>query len=291
MAEQHGPSAELRARLSLDKHQFRNAHALGQNFILNEAVIRRLLDGCCIDAADNVLEIGPGAGVMTRMLAERCRSVLAVEIDQNLRPVLDEVLDGAGNVQVVYRDFMKTDVAALTREHFGGEPYRVVANLPYYITADILLRLANCARQPESICIMVQREAAERLMSAPGEKQWCALAAQLQYYGSITVLDEIPPEAFSPPPHVSSCFIRIERHRSDVVSPADKGVFLRLINAAFAMRRKTLANNLKAAFGLDQMSAASVIEDSGLDSRVRGEALTLEELCRVADELAERLPK
>ena len=134
---------------------------------------------------------------------------------------------------------------------------------------------------------MVQKEAAERIMSAPGSKQWCALAAELQYYGQPRVLAEVPAEAFDPPPHVTSCFIRIDRHESPVVTPKDEQLYRRLIRAAFAMRRKTLANNLKASFGLDQQAAKAVLTAAGLDERVRGESLNHIELCRVADALYE----
>ena len=287
MSEQQRVSAELRARLSLEKHQFHTTHALGQNFILSDSFIGHLLDICGIVDDDNVLEIGPGAGVMTRQLADRAGRVLAIEIDRELQPVLDEVLADAVNARVLYQDFMKADMARLVGESFGDSPYRVVANLPYYITADILLRLATCACPPESICIMVQKEAAERLMSSPGSKQWCALAANIQFFGTIEVLEEVPPEVFNPPPHVMSCFLRIDRHETPIVSPRDRGTFLRLINASFAMRRKTLANNLKAAFGLDQAGAVAALTEAGLDPRVRGEALSLEELCRLSDVISE----
>jgi len=212
---------------------------------------------------------------------------LAVELDRGLEPVLNDVLSGIDNVRVHYSDILKTDVVALVEDEFGGGEYRVVANLPYYITADILLKLAALPKPPESIAIMVQKEAAERIMSAPGSKQWCALAAELQYYGQPRVLAEVPAEAFDPPPHVTSCFIRIDRHETPIVTPKDEQVYRRLIRAAFAMRRKTLANNLKAAFGLDQQQAKDVLAAAGVDERVRGEALSLEELCRVADAISE----
>ena len=287
MTEYANPSAELRARVALDKHQFRNTHSLGQNFLLSDSLISALLDEARIDPTDDVLEIGPGAGVMTRLLAGRCDRVLAVELDRGLQPVLEDVLEGVDNVRVEYSDILKTDVAALTREAFGGDgAYRVVANLPYYITADVLLKLTACERPPESVVIMVQKEAAERIMSAPGSKQWCALAAELQYYGEARVLAEVPAEAFDPPPHVTSCFMRIDRRPEPIVTPADERLFRRLIRAAFAMRRKTLANNLKAAFSLNQQTALAVLDAAGVDRRIRGEALTLEELCRVADAIA-----
>ncbi len=287
MSQYATPSAELRARVALEKHRFHNTHSLGQNFLLSEGLIGHLLDEAALSPEDCVLEIGPGAGLMTALLARRCRRVLAVELDRGLEPVLGEVLSDCDNARVHYGDILKTDVVTLAQREFGGRDYRVVANLPYYITADILLKLTALPQPPTDICIMVQREAAERIMSAPGGKQWCALAAELQYYGQPRVLAEVPAEAFDPPPHVTSCFIRIDRHEAPVVEPKDEQIFRRLIRAAFAMRRKTLANNLKAAFGLDQPQAKAVLAAAGVDERVRGEALDLAELCRVADAICD----
>ena len=289
MAGYDNPSAELRARVALEKHGFRNSRSLGQNFLLSESLIDSLLDSAEVQNSDNILEIGPGAGVMTCLLARRAARVLALEVDRGLQPVLSDVLDGMENAKVMFQDVMKTDLVELVRSYFGACPYRVVANLPYYITADILLKLVALPCPPESITIMVQREAAERIMSAPGTKQWCALAAQLQCYGHAAVLSEVGPEAFDPPPRVFSRFIRIDRHREPLVVPKDDRLFRRLIHAAFAMRRKTLANNLKAAFGLDSQKAAQVLEAAGVDGRVRGEALSLQQLCRVADAVSESL--
>ena len=287
MSEYANPSAELRARVALEKHRFHNTHSLGQNFLLSEGLLEGLLDAAALAPEDCVLEIGPGAGLMTALMARRCRRVLAVELDRGLEPVLTDVLAGIDNVRVHYGDILKTDVVALVGDEFGVGEYRVVANLPYYITADTLLKLVALTRPPESITIMVQKEAAERIMSAPGSKQWCAMAAELQYYGKPEVLSEVPAEAFAPPPHVTSCFMRIVRHKAPVVTPKDEQVYRRLIRAAFAMRRKTLANNLKASFGLDQQRAKAVLAAAGVDERARGEALSLEELCRVADAISE----
>ena len=287
MSEYQNPSAELRVRVALEKHRFRTTHSLGQNFLLNEPLIDHLLDAAEVGPEDNVLEIGPGAGLMTLKLARRARQVVAIELDKGLAPVLEDVLADERNVRVVYQDIMKADLPGLIDETFGAAPYRVVANLPYYITADILLKLVTSPRRPESIAIMVQKEAAERIMSEPGTKQWCALAATLQYFGAPSVLVEVPPEAFDPAPHVVSSFIRIDTYPQPPVTPRDEKLFLKLINAAFAMRRKTLCNNLKAAFGLDQTAARAAIVGVGLDERVRGESLTLTELARVADGLVE----
>ena len=288
MTEYMTPSPELRARVALQKHGFRNTHSLGQNFLLDEGLLGHLLDAAEVWQEDNVLEIGPGAGVMTALLAQRCKKVLAVEVDKGLEPVLSDVLSGEANASVLYQDILKTDVAALADDAFGDEPWRVVANLPYYITADIILRLVTARRQPDSIAVMVQKEAADRIMSSPGSKQWCALAATVQSYGRPKVLMDVPADAFDPPPHVLSQFIIIEKHLTPVVQPRDEQLYLRLIGAAFAMRRKTLANNLKASFGFDNDGARAVLNAAGVDERVRGEALTLQELCRVADAILDR---
>jgi len=286
---QNMPSAGLRGRVALDKHGFQTTHSLGQNFILDDKLLSGLLDQAGVDAEDNVLEIGPGPGVMTALLAQRAKRVLAVELDERLRPVLADVLAPYDNVRVEFCDFMKADVKMLTDEAFGGETYRVVANLPYYITADILLKLAACERQPEGIAIMVQKEAAERLMSEPGDKQWCALAATLRYYGRTEELEEVGPENFNPPPHVVSSFISLNKYPENPYSPKDERLFLKVIQAAFAMRRKTLANNLKFAFGVSQEQAVAVICEAGLEAKVRGEALDLYQLCRISDALSELL--
>lgn len=287
MSEFREPSVELRARVAMEKHRFHTTHSLGQNFILDGRLIDHLLDETNLDSGDHVLEIGPGAGVMTGKLAERVEKVLAVEIDKGLEPVLNDVLGGYGNVKVAFQDVMKADLKTLTSEYFGDGTYRVVANLPYYITADIIQMLVLSECKPESIAIMVQKEAAERMMSHPGEKQWCALAATIQYFGEISVITDVSPDAFYPMPHVVSSFIRIDLYDDKPVKPKDEKIFLRLINAAFAMRRKTLANNLKASFGMKQEQIQMVMDAAGIDVRVRGESLKLEELCRIADAISE----
>ena len=286
MSEFREPSVELRARVAMEKHRFHTTHSLGQNFILDGRLIDYLLDETNLDPRDHVLEIGPGAGVMTGKLAERVEKVLAVEIDKGLEPVLQDVLGCYDNVRVAFQDVMKADLRKLTSEYFGDGGYRVVANLPYYITADIILRLVLSECKPESIAIMVQKEAAERLMSHPGEKQWCAMAATVQYFGEISVITDVSPEAFHPMPHVVSSFIRIDLFDDRPIKPKDEKIFLRLINAAFAMRRKTLANNLKASFGMEADRIRRVLANAGVDERVRGESLSLEQLCAVADEIA-----
>ena len=210
-----------------------------------------------------MLEIGPGPGLMTCLLAHRARSVTAVELDRRLEPVLSAMLEGCENARVLYADALKTDLAALT-----APGARVVANLPYYITADVVTRLLLRGAGYESIAVMVQKEAAERMTSLPGDKQWCHLAALVRYFGEPRILEEIPPEAFEPSPHVVSAFLRIDLYDERPVRPNDEALFLRVLAAAFAMRRKTLQNNLRAAFSLSAEAAAQAIERAGLPERV-----------------------
>lgn len=282
------PSAGLRARVALDKHGFRTTHSLGQNFLLDDRFLSGLLDEIDVRPEDRVLEIGPGAGVMTALLAERAEKVLAVELDERLAPVLSDVLAPHENAKVEYCDFLRCDVDALTARTLG-EQYRVVANLPYYITADILTKLVGAKNPPASIAIMVQKEAAQRLMSEPGSKQWCALAATVRAYGRAEVVEEVPPERFDPAPHVVSCFLKIEAWDAPIVTPKDEALYRRVVQAAFAMRRKTLANNLKTSFGVSQEQTQAVLSAAGLSDKVRGEALTLAQLSDVSDALGEIL--
>ena len=282
------PSAGLRARVALDKHGFRTTHSLGQNFLLDDCFLSGLLDEIDVRPEDRVLEIGPGAGVMTTLLAERAEKVLAVELDERLAPVLSDVLAPHENAKVEYCDFLRCDVDALTARTLG-EQYRVVANLPYYITADILTKLVGAKNPPASIAIMVQKEAAQRLMSEPGSKQWCALAATVRAYGRAEVVEEVPPERFDPAPHVVSCFLKIDAWDAPIVTPKDETLYRRVVQAAFAMRRKTLANNLKTSFGVSQEQTQAVLSAAGLSDKVRGEALTLAQLSDVSDALGEIL--
>ncbi len=199
-----GISPGLRARLLLNRQDFHTAHALGQNFLLDEALLSGLLDLSGVGPEDAVLEIGPGAGVMTCLLADRARRVVAVELDRRLEPILREMLEGKENVRVVFADALKADLGEIM-----GEPFRVVANLPYYITADAVRKFLGSGYPIRSVHIMVQKEAAERMLARPGEKQWCLLAALAQYYARVRLLAEVPPEAFEPQPHVMSAVFGI----------------------------------------------------------------------------------
>lgn len=275
-----GISLGLRARVALGAHGFRAAHSLGQNFILDEDFLAHLLDLAGVGEGDRVLEIGPGPGLMTALLAERAARVVAVELDEKLRPVLESVIGARENVELIFADALRSDLSALVSERLGA-PWRAVANLPYYITADLILKLFETRPLPESVCLMVQREAAERLMSEPGDRNWCALAATVRFYGECEILEDVPPQRFEPVPHVDSCFIRIDVKPDRLVPETEEAEFLKLVRCCFHMRRKTLANNLKAVYGMSGEQAAALIEAAGFNPQVRGEALSLEEVLRL----------
>ena len=285
MSEYSNISAGLAARLALEKHGFRFTHSLGQNFILDDRLIGDILDCAQIEPGRRVLEIGPGAGVMTRLMAERGADVTAVELDETLRPVLESMIGGYGNVRLVFADALKADLGAL----MGDEPFDVVANLPYYIAADLIEKLLTAAPKPSRATVMVQKEAAERMTAAPGGKTWCALAATVQYFARCEVAMMLPPSAFTPPPHVDSALLQLTPYGENApVRAADDEMMLRTIRAAFAMRRKTLVNNLTSAFSMPREEAITLVESLGLDARVRGEALAIAQLAALSDKLGAR---
>jgi len=279
-------SAGLRARVALEKHFFKPTHSLGQNFILDDGFLSLLLDLADVRESDCVLEIGPGPGVMTSLIAGRAKRVVSVEMDEKLRPVLEDVLSGQENAQIIFADAMRSDLNRFVADYLGTE-YRVIANLPYYITADLIQKMLQTRPLPDSICVMVQKEAAERLMSAPGKKNWCALAAMVRCYGDCAVLDDVPPQRFNPPPHVDSCFIRIDLHPQNLVPAEMEDELLKMIRCCFHMRRKTLANNLKACYSLSHAQVTQLLEESGLAAQVRGEALEMEDIARITVALHE----
>ncbi len=274
-------SLSLKARVALEKHVFRFTHSLGQNFILDENVISDIVYAAGVSEGSNILEIGPGSGIMTAMMADKGAKVLAIELDKALEPVLNDVI-GERNVKIVFQDALKADLNRLTRETFGeNAPYAIVANLPYYITADFLMRAISLSPAPESITLMVQKEAAERVMSEPGDKNWSALSASVRYFAEPEIVMEAPASLFTPPPHVDSCLLKMHMRTNRPLNEAEEKKLMALIQTAFRMRRKTLANNLSSGYSLSRDQAMEVLEKAGLDAKVRGEALSIDQLIDV----------
>jgi len=271
---------------ALKRHGFRFTHSLGQNFILSEQILQRIVDLSGITGADCVMEIGAGAGTLTYFLCQKAKKVLAFEIDRALLPVLGEVLSPFGNVRIVGEDVMKADLAALTREAFGAVPFCVVANLPYYITTPVLMLLLESDLPIGSITVMVQKEVAQRITAEAGCKDYGALTLAVQYRMEAQIVLEVPAQAFTPPPKVDSAVILLKRRREAPVALISEELFFKTVKAAFAMRRKTMANNLCASFGLCKEDMKNLLEASGLNPAIRGEALDMQQMAGLSNALA-----
>lgn len=268
----------------LQKYHFNFQKKFGQNFLIDTTVLDRIISSAEITKEDCVLEIGPGIGTMTQYLAERAGSVVAVEIDKALIPILEETLQDYDNVTVINDDILKVDINRLVEEKNGGHPIKVVANLPYYITTPIIMGLFESRVPLKSITIMVQKEVADRMQVGPGTKDYGALSLAVQYYAKPEIVANVPPNCFIPRPNVGSAVIRLTRYEEPPVQVKDEKMFA-LIRASFNQRRKTLVNGLGNAGlpGITKESAAAALAQMGLSPTVRGEALTLEQFARLSD--------
>ena len=275
----------------LQKYNFNFQKKFGQNFLIDEHVLDKIIRAAEITKDDYVLEIGPGIGTMTQYLACAAREVTAVEIDRALIPILEDTLKEYDNVSIINEDILKVDIAALAKEKNGGRPIKVVANLPYYITTPIIMGLFESHVPLESITVMVQKEVADRMQVGPGTKDYGALSLAVQYYAEPYIVANVPPNCFMPRPAVGSAVIRLTRHQKPPVEVMDEKLMFRLIRASFNQRRKTLANGLKNSgeLNLSKEVITAAIETLGKGRSVRGEALDLEEFARLTNIIKEEM--
>ena len=273
----------------IQKYQFAFQKKFGQNFLIDGHVLEKIINAAGVGKEDMVLEIGPGIGTMTQYLAENEGKVVAVEIDKNLIPILQETLSGYENVTVINEDILKVDIKALAEEYNQGRPIKVVANLPYYITTPIIMGLFESGVPIDNITVMVQKEVADRMQSGPGTKDYGALSLAVQYYAKPYIVANVPPNCFIPRPNVGSAVIRLTRHEEPPVKVTDPALMFELIRASFNQRRKTLQNGLNNAQNLNftKEQIGSAIEHMGLPATVRGEALTLEQFAGLANYFTE----
>ena len=264
----------------------------GQNFLTNRMIPEDIAD-MCADTSDRlILEIGPGIGCLTQELALRYKKVVAVEIDNGLIPVLSKTLAEYDNVTVINDDIMKVDIKALVDEYSNGMPVSVCANLPYYITTPILMRLLESGVKFSSITVMVQNEVASRLVAKPGSSDYGAITAVLGYFGTTRKLFKVSAGCFIPAPKVDSAVIRIDLYQSPIYNVKDEKLFRSIIKAAFEMRRKTLQNALTAKlFGYSKDEITEAIRLIGQDERVRGERLSTEDFAKLSNTLTEMKSK
>ena len=282
----------------LQKYNFSFQKKFGQNFLIDTHVLDKIIQSANITKDDMVLEIGPGIGTMTQYLAQAAGKVIAVEIDKNLIPILEDTLSGYDNVRVINEDVLKLDLKKLADEENNGKPVKVVANLPYYITTPIIMGLFENEvpvmmlleeRLPiKSVTVMVQKEVADRMQTGPGNKDYGALSLAVQYYADPYIVANVPPNCFMPRPKVGSAVIRLTCHQEKPVQVQDEKLMFNIIRASFNQRRKTLANGLKNAATLDftKEEVEAAIDALGKGASVRGETLTLEEFARLSDLLS-----
>ena len=264
----------------------------GQNFLTNNMVVEDIADNCCDDANSTILEIGPGIGSLTCELAQRYKNVVALEIDHGLIPVLKYTLDGYKNVTVINEDVMKADLSEILAPYFAEGKVSVCANLPYYITTPILMKLLESGLPFEYITIMIQSEVADRLCDRPGGKNCGAITAVLNYYGTPEKLFRVSAGNFIPAPKVDSSVVRIRLYKEKPYRPANEATLFRTIRAAFEQRRKTLPNALSAVFGeLSKDELTQTVIDCGHPADIRGERLGIEEFCTLSDALWEKIQK
>ncbi len=268
-----------------ERYGFRLSKSLGQNFLTDKHIIDRIIEAADIDAEDLIIEIGPGIGVLTREAAERAGRVVAVEIDRNLLPILEETLAGYDNVEVINADILKTDVNRI----IAGSDCRkatIIGNLPYYITTPIIMNLLERGVKADSMIFMMQKEVADRIRAGAGSKTYGALSVAVQYYCSAELVTMVPKEVFFPAPKVDSAVLKLHIRKDKPVELNDEAMFFRCIKAGFGQRRKTLANSLQGIGGIDKEEVKECLRSLGIEENRRAETLSIEEFAAIANYFA-----
>ncbi|MGI6295918.1 MAG: 16S rRNA (adenine(1518)-N(6)/adenine(1519)-N(6))-dimethyltransferase RsmA [Armatimonadota bacterium] len=263
-------------------HGIRPKKRLGQNFLIDRNVLDRLLEAARVTADSRIIEIGPGLGVVTKELASRAGRVVCVDIDSDMEPILREVLSDVPNAEVVIADFLKIDIDQFLAER-GGGCWGVIANLPYYITTPIIIKLIESKSNFDSIILMVQREVASRLKASAGGSEYGSITVFVQYHCEVTSVMKVSRNVFYPVPDVDSELIRLDIRTTPAVDVADENMFFAIVRAAFGKRRKTLLNTLSSSadLGWDRKRAEAVLSAAGIDSARRGETLTLNDFASI----------
>lgn len=273
----------------LHKYGLRPKKRFGQNFLIDERIIEAILKAAEVSPDDTVVEIGPGLGSLTEHLVQRAGQVLAVEIDTRLIPLLQEKFSAFPGFKLLARDILKVDLDQAVQETFARVkyPYKIVANLPYYITTPIIMKLLEERYSIGTMVLMVQKEVGERMQARPGTKAYGALSVAVQYYTEPSLVCKVPPGAFRPVPEVSSVVMKLAVRQVPVVTPQDERLFFQVVRAAFAQRRKTLLNALSGFFtNLSKGELTHLLKEAGIEPTVRGEELGLAEFAQIADVLA-----
>ena len=274
-----------RTREVLERYNMSAKKKFGQNFLIDSGVLEGIVEAAGVTKDDFVLEIGPGIGTLTQYLAEAARAVVAVEIDTSLLKVLDDTLSEYDNVTVINKDVLKVDIGELAVQYNDGKPIKVVANLPYYITTPIIMKLFESGAPIEGITVMVQQEVAERMAAVPGNKDYGSLSLAVGYYANARQVLSVPPSSFIPQPKVGSAVVNLTRYDEPRVTVRDEKYLFEIIRTSFNQRRKTIANSISnnPHLGASRQQVQDALISMGIDERARGEILTLEQFAELSD--------
>ena len=269
----------------LSKHGFTFSKALGQNFLVNPSVCPRMAENCGADKETGVIEVGPGIGVLTNELAKVAKKVVAIELDKRLLPVLKETLSDHDNVKVINDDVLKVDLHKLIAEEFPNMNVVVCANLPYYITSPVIMKLLEEKLPISALTVMVQKEAGQRICAEVGSRQSGAVTVAVNYYSQPSLLFNVRAGSFMPAPKVDSCVIRLDVSSEPTVNVMEDKSFFRVVKGAFAQRRKTLSNSMSSSMGIDKQTVKAILERAGIPENARAEQLKMEQIAKIADAL------
>lgn len=286
------PSLAYKTKQIIKNYEFAFKKNFGQNFLVDERVLDKIVASAELTPDDTVLEIGPGIGTLTQALAKNCKKVIAVEIDKTLIPILGELLADFDNIELINEDILKVDIATLAAQN-GGKKLKVVANLPYYITTPIIMNILEKNLPVESITVMIQKEVAYRMQAQPKSKDYGSLSLVTQYYCEPYLVANVPQNCFMPRPNVDSAVIRLKTLERPAVDTDDRELLFHIIKTAFSQRRKTLLNCFFNAGGWDMSKErlTALINAAGYDEKVRGEALTLEDYAKITAVFEKELNK
>lgn len=271
------------------KHGFKFTKSLGQNFLIDDNIVDKIVAGAGIGPEDKIIEVGPGIGTLTREMASRAQNLMAVEIDKNLIPILEDTLGDYDNVKIVNEDIIKADIRGLIDENLGGGPVKLVANLPYYITTPIIMRFLEENINVTDIVVMVQKEVAERMNAQPGGKDFGALSVAVQYYCDTEIIAKVPRHLFVPQPNVDSIVIALRVRPERKYKVDDEDLYFKVVKAAFGQRRKTLLNSISSMGNLAKDQVKEALEEAGIDPKRRGETLSLDEFAILSNVIGNKL--
>lgn len=269
----------------VEKHNFKFSKSLGQNFLIDDNVIDKILDGARLSETDKIIEVGPGIGTLTREMGKTAKNVVAIEIDKTLIPILQETLSDLDNVEVVNEDILKVDVQGLINEKLEGGPVKLVANLPYYITTPIVMKFLEEDIPVTDIVVMVQKEVADRMNAKPSTKDYGALSVAVQYYCDTEIVAKAPRHMFVPQPKVDSIVIGLHVREEKKYKVDNEDIFFKTVKASFGQRRKTLLNSLGGLGFLTKDQIREALLASNIDEKRRGETLSIEEFATLANEI------